>query len=241
MLRIPRAVAGGITAALLTAAIGGAAYAQSAPTATPTGGPHVEVQQRAQEFLNAFAAKLGKSPADVLAAFKSVEKDRVAQAVKDGKLTQQQADRVNQRIDQAQGLPFGGHGFGRGDHGPREKGGRFGRPGMIGDPGALAQFLGVQPTDLRATLQGKSLAQAAQEKGKTRDELKAFLTQQVKTRLDKAVQAGRMTQAQADQRLADFNSDLDQLVDRVGRPAGRHERREGRGPHGALPEAETGA
>lgn len=235
MPRIPRAVAGGVTAVVLAAAIGGAAYAQSAPTATPTGGPRAQMQQRAQQFLNDFAAKLGKTPADVLGAFKAVEKDRVAQAVKDGKLTQQQADQANQRIDQAQGLPFGGPGFGHGpgDHGKGPGGPRpMGGPGMAGDPAALAGFLGVQPQDLRTTLQGKSLAQVAQEKGKTRDQLKAFLTQQIKARMDKAVQAGRVTQAQEDQRLAQFNANLDQMIDRVGPPAGGPGPR---GPHGHGP------
>lgn len=252
MPRIPKALAGGLNALLLTAGIGGAAYAQSAPAAKPNAGPRVDVQQRAQEFLNAFAAKLGKSPADVLGAFKSVEKDRVAQAVRDGKLTQQQADQANQRIDQAQGLPIGGHGFGPGPGhkggpgapgkpggpgAPGKPGGPMGGPGLAADPAALAQFLGVQPADLRTGLQGKSLAQFAQEKGKGRDQLKAFLTQQAKTRLDQAVQAGRLTQAQEDQRLAQLNSQLDQVIDRVGPPAGRDG---GRGPGGPGPRGGQG-
>ena len=39
MPRIPKALAGGLTAVMLTAAIGGAAYAQSTPTTTPAGRP----------------------------------------------------------------------------------------------------------------------------------------------------------------------------------------------------------
>src|SRR2546426_11711037 len=103
--RIPKVVAGGLAAAALMAAIGGAAFAQvSSPTATP----RATVQQRAQDFLNALASKLGKRPDEGQAAFKAVEKDRVAQAVKDGKLTQGQADQINARIDQSTGIgPFG--------------------------------------------------------------------------------------------------------------------------------------
>ncbi|HEY3111513.1 MAG TPA: hypothetical protein VGL23_22340 [Chloroflexota bacterium] len=231
--RIPKVVAGGLAAAALTAAIGGAAFAQvSSPTATSR--PNVE--QRAQDFLNAFATKLGKSPAEVQAAFKAVEKDRVAQAVKDGKLTQAQADQINARIDQSTGIgPFGGFGrpgFERGEH---HKGGPGG-PGV--DAAALATFLGFQqPADLRTALQAnKSLAQIAQEHGKSRDDLKAFLTQQEKTRLDQAVKNSRLTQAQADQRLAHFNSRLDQMIDRTGPPGGprgpRGPRSLGQGPQG---------
>src|SRR5438309_1209075 len=73
---------------------------------------------------------------------------------------------------------------------------------------------------------GQTLAQIATEKGKTRDDLKAYLTSQEKTRLAKAVTDGKLTQAQADQRLADLSSRLDEMIDRTG-PAG--------GPRGMGP------
>lgn len=231
MARIPRFLAGGLTAVMLTAAIGGAAYAQSAPTPVP-GTPPAAVQQRATDFLNSLASKLGKTPAEVVAAFKAVQKEQVAQAVQEGRLTQQQADQANQRIDQATGLPFGGKGLG--GVGGHHKGGGIAGPGRVAiDQTALATFFGVQPADLRATLQGKSLAQVAQEKGKSRDELKAFLTQQAKSQVDQAVQAGRLTQQQADQRMADLAARLDQSIDRVNPAAGVRGGRGGRG--GQLP------
>src|SRR5262245_33624813 len=98
-----RLVAGGAAAAVLTAAVAGAAFAQSA-TPTATGGPRAAVQQRHQDFLNDLSAKLGKSASDVLAAFKSAEKDMVANDVKAGRITQAQADQANQRIDQSTGI-----------------------------------------------------------------------------------------------------------------------------------------
>jgi hypothetical protein len=236
--RIPKVVAGGLAAAVLTAAIGGAAFAQvSSPTATPP----AAVQQKAQDFLNALAGKLNKTPTEVQAAFKAVEKDRIAQAVKDGRLTQAQADEMNRRIDASTGIgPFGGRGFGGG----HEKGGKGqagpGRGGVGVDATALASFFGyATPAELRTALQGKSMAALAVEKGKTRDQLKAFLTQQEQTRLNQAVTDGRITRTQADQRLADLATRLDQMIDRVGPTGGPGGARGPRGPRGQGPQGQA--
>ena len=83
------------------------------------------------------------------------------------------------------------------------------------------------------------LAQIVQEKGKTANDLKTYLTTQERTRLAQAVTDGKLTQAQADQRLADLPSRLDQLINRTGSAGGpfgpgpRGERGPGRGPGGA--------
>lgn len=59
----------------------------------------------------------------------------------------------------------------------------------------------------------------AQNHGKSRDQLKAFLSAEQKTHLDEQVAAGRMTQAQADAKLAEFSANLDTRIDQVGKPA----------------------
>jgi hypothetical protein len=222
--RFNKLVTGGIAAAVLTAAVGGAAFAQT-PSATP-----VPPQQRAQELVNSFAGKLGKTSAEVLAAVVSVQKERVAADLAAGRITQAQADQANQRIDQAGGLNFIGGKGGPGGHGPGGHG-----PGLRGGIGGaeLATFLGVQPAELMTAMQsGKTLAQLAQEKGKSRDDLKSFLTTQERTKLSQAVTAGRLTQAQADERLARLTSNLDALIDRTGPPAGGPGVREGHGGRG---------
>jgi hypothetical protein len=223
--RFNKLVTGGIAAAVLTAAIGGAAFAQT-PSATP-----VPPQQRAQELVDSFAGKIGKTSAEVLAAVVAVQKERVAADLAAGRITQEQANQANQRIDQAGGLSFlGGP---RGGHGP----GGHGPAKHVRIGGAeLATFLGVQPAELMTALQsGKTLAAFAQEKGKSRDDLKSFLTTQERTKLAQAVTAGRLTQAQADERLAQLTSGLDALIDRTGPPAGGPGVRDGRGgPRGGA-------
>lgn len=110
--------------------------------------------------------------------------------------------------------------------GPGGPGARVGTPqqGMT----AIAAWLGIAPEQLWRELPGKSLAQVAMDHGKERAELIAFLNRWVKARLDAAVQAGRLTPAQAEQRLAFHQARVEQMVDRVhtvvgpgaGRPGG---------------------
>lgn len=226
--RFTKLATSGVAAAFLATAFAGAAFAQT-PAATP-----VPPRAKAEELLNAFAGKLGKSAADVRAAVVAVQKERVATDLAAGRITQAQATEMNQRIDAAGGLGFlrGGKGpGGPGGHGPRGGG-----PGVRGGGAEMATFLGVQPADVATALRsGKSLAAYAIEKGKTRDQLKAFLTSQRQTHLGAAVAAGRLTQAQADARLAVFNSNLDQMIDRVGPAGGPGGRDGGRGPRGGGP------
>ena len=103
----------------------------------------------------------------------------------------------------------GGKGFGFG----------FGFGFFGADASKLADFLGISQDQLKTELRADNatLASVAQAHGKSRDDLKNFLTTQMKTRLGQAVTAGRLTQAQADQRLAAFTANLDKMIDRTGK------------------------
>jgi transposase-like protein len=101
---------------------------------------------------------------------------------------------------------------------------------------ALATFLGMNLTDLRAALQnGQTLTQIAQAHNQTADSLKTFLTNQLKSRLDQAVQAGRLTAAQEQTRLSQYTANLDKLITTNFQLAGPQG--PGRGP-GFLPNAQ---
>ena len=231
-----RFLAGGVAAVALAATVTTGAFAQSAPTATPAANgarsQSAQVQQDQQAFLNAFASKLGVDANTLQNAFKAAEKQVVTTDLAAGRITQDQATQMNQRIDQQTGLPIGHFGGGP-EGGP---GGRGHGPG--GPFGAdVATFLGIQQTDLSSALQsGQTLAQVAQAHGKTRDQLKTYLTQQEKTRLDQAVKDGRITQAQEDQRMSDLSTRLDQMIDSTGPgPSGRGGRGGPGGPGGRGP------
>jgi len=79
--------------------------------------------------------------------------------------------------------------------------------------GPVAGFLGISTTELQNDLRnGQTLAQIAQAHGKSANDLKTFLTNQLKTRLDQAVANGRITSQQETNLLNRESSRLDQLI-----------------------------
>lgn len=115
-------------------------------------------------------------------------------------------------------------------HGRRPGHGR-GAPGVVALVRAAADLTGQQPKDIMAQLrQGQSLAQVAAAKGSSGDAVVQAATATVKARLDKAVAAGRITQAQADERLNQFTTKAATLVNDT--TLGSHGAAQG-GRHGA--------
>ncbi|MCL5959667.1 MAG: hypothetical protein M1358_10215 [Chloroflexi bacterium] len=163
------------------------------------------------QFISRLATALGKSEQDTRNAIAQAEKDVVQDAVKSGKMTQDQADRINGRIGKG-GLPF----FQRpgwAGHKPRR-----GMPqaGMMGSQNDIAGFLGIQPADLRKELgQGKSLAQVAADHGKSRNDLKTFIVNDAKGKLDKAVTDGKLTQDKENAIVKRLQDNLDKMIDRT--------------------------
>ena len=87
--------------------------------------------------------------------------------------------------------------------------------GLGGAP--VASYLGLSQAELRTQLRsGKSLAQVATAQGKTVAGLKAAILADAKQKLDQAVADGRLTAAQAQQRLADLTSHIDEIVNATG-------------------------
>ena len=165
-------------------------------------------------FLNDVAKRLNVTPAQLEAALKGASDARIDAAVASGKITKAQGDAMKARSAQG-GVPFfgGPHGGGFGHHG-----GGFGHRGG-GE--AAATYLGVTEAELRTQLEsGKTLAEIAKAQGKTVDGLKKALTDATKTKLDAAVKAGTITQAQADEMLKRATDHVDDLVNGTFGPHG---------------------
>lgn len=199
----------------LAALGGGVAFA-----ATSGGDPQAELLRDAAQRLNV-------SPSELRSALEGAFGDQLDEAVRDGRLTQQQADRIKQQIRE-HGLPLGGPGF----DGPR--GHHAFAIGPIG-PGldAAADYLGLTRAELgRRLTNGRSLADVARAEGKSVDGLKEAIVGAAEQDLAEAVRDGKLTDAQRDEMLRELQEHVGDLV--AGRgpgPRGGHGfHREGFGP-----------
>lgn len=222
--------AAGITAVAIGAgALAGVVNAGPNEQATPTPAPRAgasatpgagrqQAQQYVDDFLADLARNLGVTPDKLRDALKQTGLQQIDKAQQSGRVTADQAQRARDAINSgnAGGL-FGGFGHGFPGAGPGFGPGKGGLLGGANHVGRLqiATFLGISEDALRTELQGKSLAQVAQAHGKTRDQLKQFMTTTVQQDLAQAVQSGRITQQQADTALAAFNSNVDRMIDEV--------------------------
>ena len=205
-------------AALAVAACAGGAYA-----ATQNSGPTTR-----QAFLNDVAKRLHVTPKQLTSALNGAAIDQLQAEVKAGRLTQDQADQLEQRLKNgatAPALPFG-----PGPAGPlRPFGGPkgFGGPGGFSGPGgfgfggpgliAAAKYLGLSNAKLFQQLStGKSLAQIATASGKTAAGLEQAMTAQVKKALDAAVKAKAITAARESQILSSYSTRLKREINSKG-------------------------
>ena len=221
-------------AALALAAFAGGAYA-----ATQNVGPSSR-----QAFLNDVAKRLHVTPQQLDAALSGAAIDQLQAAVKAGRLTQAQANALEQRLKTgvpAPGFPgpigpLGGFGFAR-PGGPRS----FAVPGTpmpyavpVPVPGfapgfkagfgalpAAASYLGMAIPQLVQQLSaGKSLAQIATSKGKSVGGLEQAMTAAERRRLDRLVTNKVITKAMENQILSKWSVNLSTRVNGKGLSGG---------------------
>lgn len=148
-------------------------------------------QTNRQDFINQLATELGIDPSKLTDAIRSADLSQIDGYVSSGKITSAQGDKLKQMVNSAEVPPLGAR--------PHPRFDRFAKPGGIGDPADVAQFLGTDTTTIKDALKsGQSLAQIAVAQGKTADELQTYLVGKAEQKLKDAVAAGKMTQDQAD-------------------------------------------
>jgi len=123
------------------------------------------------------------------------------------------------------GLPARGP---HGDGGHKGKGG----PGKIMSE-AVAKVLKLTTTELKAQLHsGKSLADVAKAQSVDVADVKTVLISDITAHLAEEVTSGKHTRAEADAKLAEFKTNLDTMVNRVGPAGGMKGEGRGHGPRG---------
>jgi len=148
-------------------------------------------------------------------------KDALAGLVKDGTITQSQADKVATTLDQK--LPrrgFAGHG-----------------PGFAAGLDKAASIVGISESELRTQLEsGKTLAEIAKSKNISQATLVDKLVAAAKTRIAAEVKAGRLTQARADEITQNLEARITEMVTHSLPMVMRgHHHWDGDGPDGGTP------
>jgi len=157
---------------------------------------------RVGDFVSRLADRLGISQDELTTAVKGVETDMVHNAVSEGRLTDQQGQKIIDRIENGP-LRFP-------QEGRREYRACRAQKFVIE---SSADVLGLDREELKGKLQeGKSLAEIAQQHGMAVEDFTAALTDKVQAGLQAKVDDGTITQKQMDRLFKAFTSHVDQLV-----------------------------
>jgi hypothetical protein len=191
-------LAAGAGAALAVVGAGGAVAAtQLSPT------------EESAAIVEDAAKQLGVTPERLSNALKQALENRIDRAVEDGRLSEQAAERMKERLAAGDvpllmAPPLKGPGL-FGHHGPKLF--RFGL-------GTAAGYLGVTEEELRAAMRdGRTLAEIAEAEGKSVEGLVDALVAEQTERLDDAVEDGRLTDEQRDEIVAGLEARVQAMVE----------------------------
>jgi hypothetical protein len=183
-------------------AVGGAALAATVGAGGAIAATQLNPKQESQAVVNDAAEQLGVEPSELTAALREAFANRIDAAVEAGRLTEAQGAELKERV-QAGDVPLiglGGHGFGHRVH-------------HVGDLDAAASYLGMSEASLKTALQdGKTLAQIAEDRGKSVDGLVNALVDDAEAELAAAVDAGRLTDAERDSIVSGLEDRITSLV-----------------------------
>lgn len=207
-------MAGVLVFVLLAAGVGGTIVLAQGPTATP---PSVG-KTWMDLYRQTLAQKLGTTLEKLQQAETDARQEAITQAVKQGLLTQAQADAMLKRMQNVL---------------PGTPGQRFDARTIIANAelDAAAKTLGMTTADLTTALKSKTLLTLAQEKNVDVTKLRTAIADAEKAALDQAVKDGKVTQAQADALKANIkpeNIDLNRRS--LTLPPGRFNVPNGRAP-----------
>jgi hypothetical protein len=167
-----------------------------------------EAQRHGERFIAETAERLGVTPEALTDAMKGAEFEIIDEAVADGRITEEQAAKLKERIEERG--PMAGIR-------PRHGGGKALCHGVRLVTGAAAGVLGKEPLQVvEAVKAGESLAEQAAAQGMAVEDFKSALLDAVKRILQAKVEEGKITQTQADRVFAGIEEHIDRIVNFEG-------------------------
>jgi hypothetical protein len=164
-----------------------------------------------EAFLEDAAGRLGVEPDELETALLEAAAARVDAAVASGRLTEEQAAELKERIRSGDaGLPgLGLRGAVPGPGGPEHRG--FGHGPRLLEP--AADYLGLEEDELRDRLsEGDSLAEVAEAEGKDVDGLVEALVAAARERLDEALEDDRLGESELEEMAERIRERVEALV-----------------------------
>jgi hypothetical protein len=160
--------------------------------------------QERDAIIDDAARQLGVEPQALSDALRQALKNRVDKAVEDGRLTEDQGRKMKERIDVG-GVPLFGLGPGLKEHHEFHP--------FHAKLEAAADYLDMTEAQLREALSdGKTLAQVARDRDKSVEGLVDALLAYAENKLENAVEAGRLTEAQKREMLAGLRQRITDIV-----------------------------
>jgi lipoate-protein ligase A len=164
-----------------------------------------ESERPGERFIAETAERLGITPEELTAAMTEAQFEIIEDKVVEGALTEEQATKLKERIE---------------EYGPLSVIGLKHRVGhraiCLGARLVVvsaAEVLGKEPAEVaEAVKSGESLAEQAEAQGVSVDDFTAALLDAVKAKLDEKVAEGKITQEQADRALAAIEEHIDRVV-----------------------------
>ena len=182
----------------------------AAPTPTPTTTPNPYCTQ----YLQDLAKRLGVSVSTLQQNARAAGQDVLAQMVKDGKLTQSQANTITQKLQSHQGCTVRGNFL---EWGAIYSSLQHYRPSIESQ---VAQGLHLTSAQLTTDLKnGQSLNQIATAQGVSTSQLRTIVLNAIQSAANQAVKDGNLTQTQASdlmQALQRQPGILDRILSRRG-------------------------
>jgi hypothetical protein len=167
-----------------------------------------EGERRGERFVAETAERLGVTPEELTTAMTEAQVEIIDEAVAEGRLTEEQAAKLKERIEEYGPLSVMGRGHRVGKalcHGAR----------LV--VGAAAEVLGKDPAEVaEAVRSGESLAEQAEAQGTSVEDFKAALLDAIKATLQGKVEEGTIIQEQADRIFAGIEEHIDRIINFEG-------------------------